>query len=79
MLPGVKPAIVRVRSRTVGMSLPSTVLMTSPDCTPAFEAALFGSTCATRAPVVEPSDRLLAISSVTGWIWTPNSPRSTRP
>ena len=79
VLPGVTAAMVRVRSRTVAMSLPSTDLITSPDCTPAFWAALFGSTCATRAPFEEPSDRLLAISSVTGWIWTPSRPRSTRP
>ena len=31
------------------------------------------------APSVPSSPRLAAISSVTGWMWTPSQPRMTRP
>ena len=59
--------------------LPSTLTITSPDLMPAASAGLSGCTMATRAPFSDLSDRLSASSLVTGWIWTPSNPRSTRP
>ena len=64
---------------TLSTGLPSTLTMTSPDLMPAASAGLSGWTMATSAPLSDLSDRLSAISLVIGWIWTPSSPRSTRP
>ena len=78
-VPGFTAEIMRVRSRMLATSLPSTLLITSPDLMPAASAGLSGVTWATRAPFSLSSDMLLASSSVTGWICTPSRPRSTRP
>ena len=77
--PGLMPATLRDRSRESVTSLPSIFRMVSPCFTPAASAGESSVTSATMAPLASLRPRLSAMSSVTGWIWTPSQPRVTLP
>ena len=59
------------------MARPSAESTTSPGLRPAFSAGLSFVTSATMAPLASSMRRLLAMSSLTGWMTTPSHPRTT--
>ena len=78
-VPGGSMPTIGGRSALVATARPLTETITSPISTPAFSAALPGSTLFTSAPSLLARPRALAWPASTGWITTPSMPRLTLP